>query len=191
VRAQHGRGAGSDRGLVVGEPRPIRGADLDQPGPGLRNDVGDPEAAADLDQLPARDHDVALALDQRGDRQQHGGRAIVDHDRGLCPGQLPQQPGDVVVARPTSTCGDVELEVGVTARGVRDGLYCGLRERGPTKVGVDDDAGRVQHRPQRGLQPPSRTFYQVRLVRRPGEQRGAPVGQLGARHRGGQPVHGG
>ena len=49
----------TDRALVVGEPGAVRGADLDQPRARRGEDLGDPEGAADLDQLAARDHDLA------------------------------------------------------------------------------------------------------------------------------------
>ena len=45
--------------LVVREPRPVGGPDLDQPRARLRDHVRHAEAAADLHQLPARDHDLA------------------------------------------------------------------------------------------------------------------------------------
>ena len=48
-----------DRALVVGAAGAVGGADLDQPRARLRDHVGDAEAAADLDQLPARDDDLA------------------------------------------------------------------------------------------------------------------------------------
>ena len=44
---------GADRVLVVGCPRPVGRPDLDEPGAGAREDVRDPEAVADLDQLAA------------------------------------------------------------------------------------------------------------------------------------------
>ncbi len=44
-----------DRGLVVGGARAVRRADLDEPGPGAREHVRDPEPVADLDQLAAGD----------------------------------------------------------------------------------------------------------------------------------------
>ena len=99
VRAHDRARLRADRALVVGAARAVRGADLDQPGARLRDDLGDPEAAADLDQLPARDHDVAPRAGERRGREQHRGGAVVDRHRRLRPGQLAQQPRDVVVAR--------------------------------------------------------------------------------------------
>ena len=59
VRAQDRAGALAERRRVVGQARAVGGADLDQPRAGLRDDLGDAEAAADLDQLAARDDDLA------------------------------------------------------------------------------------------------------------------------------------
>ena len=101
MRAQDRPGllaAGRQRGLVVGAARAVRRAHLDEPRARGREDLGDPEAAADLDQLPARDDGVAAARERRA-RQQHRGGAVVDGDRRLRAGQLAQQLLDVVVAR--------------------------------------------------------------------------------------------
>src|SRR5205085_7347104 len=43
------------RALVVAQVRAVRGADLEQPGAALLQDLGHAERAADLDQLTARD----------------------------------------------------------------------------------------------------------------------------------------
>ena len=63
---------GLERALVVAEPRPVGRPDLDQPRARLRDHLGDPEAAADLDQLAARDDDRPARAGQRGRGQQHG-----------------------------------------------------------------------------------------------------------------------
>ena len=81
---------GGQRALVVAEPRAVRGPDLDHRRAGLRDHLGDPEAAADLDQLAARDDDRLAGAGQRGDRQQHRRGAVVDDDRILRTGQLPE-----------------------------------------------------------------------------------------------------
>ena len=90
------RGVGTDRRGVVLEMRAIGGADLDQSAAGAGHDVGNAEGAADLDQLAARDDDLA-PVGQRVQHQQHGGSVVVDGGRGLGAGE-PQQPGgDVIV----------------------------------------------------------------------------------------------
>ena len=108
-------GVRPDRGRVVGEPRPVGRAHLDQPRARLRDHVGDPERPADLDELPARHHQLAPA-GERGGRQQHGAGAVVDDDRGLGAGQLAQQPLDVRLARPARARLEVVLEVRVAGR---------------------------------------------------------------------------
>ena len=57
-------GALGEGGAVVGDPRAVRRADLDELRAGRGHDVRDPELAADLDQLAARDEDL-LALRER------------------------------------------------------------------------------------------------------------------------------
>ena len=54
-----GRPAVGERRLEVGGARPVRRADLDEPGAGAPDDLRDPHAAADLDELAARDRDAA------------------------------------------------------------------------------------------------------------------------------------
>ena len=65
--------------------------------PGARHDVGHAERAADLDQLAARDDDLAAAR-QRVEHEQHRGGVVVDDGRVLGAGQLAQQAAQVVVA---------------------------------------------------------------------------------------------
>src|SRR5436305_12030673 len=60
VDAEDDRRLLADRALVVRGPRPVRRPDLDETGPRTREDLGDPEAVADLDQLAPRDHDFAI-----------------------------------------------------------------------------------------------------------------------------------
>ena len=59
------RPAVRERRLEVGGAGPVRRADLDQPRPGPPDDLGDPDAAADLDELAARDGDPAAAPRER------------------------------------------------------------------------------------------------------------------------------
>ena len=58
VHAQHRAGVRRERALVVGQPRAVGRPDLDEPRARLGDHVGHAEAAADLDELPARDHDL-------------------------------------------------------------------------------------------------------------------------------------
>ena len=102
----------ADRSLVVGEPRAVGRAHLDELRARAREDVGDAEAVADLDQLPAGDDHLA-SLGQRGEREEDGGGVVVDDERGLRAGQLAEQRGDVILARAARSRLDVVLEVRV------------------------------------------------------------------------------
>ena len=106
---------GPDRALVVGRARAVRRSDLDEPRARAREDVGDPEAVADLDQLAARDEHLA-AFGERGEREQHRGGVVVDDERRLGAGQAAQDRGDVILARAPRAVGEVVLEVRVAAR---------------------------------------------------------------------------
>ena len=65
-------------GLVVGQARPVRRADLAQPRPRGGQDVRHAERAPDLDQLAAGDDDLPAAA--RGAQAQHDRRGVVVHD---------------------------------------------------------------------------------------------------------------
>ena len=86
VDAQEKRRLRADRVLVVGGARAVRRPDLDEPRARAREDVGDPEAVADLDQLAAGDDDLA-SLRERGEREQHRAGVVVDDERRLRAGQ--------------------------------------------------------------------------------------------------------
>ena len=140
---------GADRPLVVGDPRAVGGADLDEPGAGARQHVGDPEAVADLDQLAARDEHLA-ALGERRQGEHHGRSAVVDDERRLGARDPVQQRGEVILTRAARTRVEVVLEVRVAAADLDDAVERRRRERRPAEIGVDQHAGRVEDAPQRG-----------------------------------------
>ena len=168
VHAQDRAGAGAERVLVVAQPRAVGGPDLDEPRTRLRDHVRDAEAAADLDQLPARDDHVLAGARQRGGGQQRRARAVVDRERRLGAGQLAQQRLHVGVARAAGAGLEVQLEVRVAGRGARDGLARLGPERGAAEVRVHDHAGRVEdaleRRRGRGPRPLTRPFAQVGVL---------------------------
>jgi hypothetical protein len=70
----------AERALVVGEVRAVGGADLDQRAPAAREDLRDAERVADLDQLAARDDDLAPGGERREREHQRRG-VVVGHQR--------------------------------------------------------------------------------------------------------------
>ena len=147
VHAQQQRGLGPDRGLVVRRARPVRRPDLDQPRSRPGQHVGNAEAVADLDQLAARDDDL-VPFRERGHREQHRGRVVVDDQRSLGAGQAAQELGAVILPRTARTGPEVVLQVRVAARRVTDALERGRRQRRAPEVRVHDHPGGVQHPPQ-------------------------------------------
>ena len=79
------RPAVGQRRLEVRGARPVRRPDLDQPRAGPPDDLRDPDAAADLDELAARDGDAAPAGKPDGERQRRG--IVVGDERVLGAGQ--------------------------------------------------------------------------------------------------------
>ncbi len=90
VHAQEHRRLGPDRALVVGGARAVRRPDLDEARARAREHIRDAEAVADLDQLAARDDDLA-ALRERGEREQDGRGVVVDDERGFGTREPPQE----------------------------------------------------------------------------------------------------
>ena len=135
---------------------PVGRADLDQPRAGPPDDLRDAHAAADLDELAARDRDAPAAPGQ-ADRERDRGRVVVDDERVVGAGQRDEVPLRCPEARAAPAGRMIELEEEVASRG-RRGRRDGRRRPGrPAQVRVDDDAGRVDDRGQaglvRGLQP--------------------------------------
>ena len=167
---------------VVGQAGAVRGADLDQARAGLGDDLRDPEAAADLDELAARDDELAPAR-ERGGGQQRRRRAVVDHERGLGARELAQQRLDVVVARAARAVARGR------ARGSRSPRPRGRPPRGrprpaapaPGSVWTTTPVA-LSTAPQRRAQPPARAGKQVRRVPGAGQDLVAAVGQRRAGH---------
>ena len=98
VDAEDGARRGAERARVVGGARAVGRAHLAQPRARALDDLGDAEPVADLDELAARDDDLAPARERRERQHQRGG-AVVDADRGLGARQLADERGDVILAR--------------------------------------------------------------------------------------------
>lgn len=132
----HGR-IGRDSALVIGKVRAVGGTDLDELGARGLHNIGDTEAAADLDKLAAA-HDNLFARSVSGQHQQHRGGIIVDDERILGTGERANQLCGMLLARPARAGVDAVLERAVPARDLGHGLGSRFRKRGATQIGVDD-----------------------------------------------------
>ena len=156
----HGR-VGRDGALVVGKVRTVGGADLDEPGARGLHNIGDTEAAADLDELAAADNDL-LARGMGGQHQQYRGSIVIDDERVLGTGERSDQLRGVLLTRPARAGVDAVLERAVPARDLGDGLGGRLRERGAAQVGVDDHARGINRRAQARQRGAMRTEFDGR-----------------------------
>ena len=132
----HGR-IGRDGALVVAQVRAVGGSDLDELGARGLHNIGDTEAAADLDKLAAA-HDNLFARSVSGQHQQHRGGVIVDDQRVLGTGKRADELSGMLLARPARAGVDAVLERAVPARDLGHGLGSRFRKRGATQIGVDD-----------------------------------------------------
>ena len=146
VHAQEHRRRRRHRSHVIGDPRPVRRADLAQQRARLAHHVGNAEAAADFDQLASRDDDLA-ARRQAGEDQHDRGGVVVDDQRGFGAGDRRDQRFGVHGPRSARTLLEVVFEIAVAARERGDPLDGRVAERRASQVGVDDDAGRVDDGP--------------------------------------------
>ena len=173
-----------ERRAVIGEARAVRRADLDQLRARGAHDVGDPERAADLDQLPAG-HEDGPALRERLEREEQRGGAVVDDERVLGVGQGREE--QLGTARPPASAPGlaIDLQVRVPGGRARHGADRGVGERRATEVRVQHDAGRVDHRREperRGSRSFDRAGEDLVVVRRLDAARGTRP-DLGERRR--------
>ncbi|OQC35601.1 MAG: hypothetical protein BWX64_02387 [Acidobacteria bacterium ADurb.Bin051] len=151
VDLEEERGLGGQRPFVVGEPGPVRRPDLHEPGAGGGEDLGDPERAADLDELAARDDHLPPGGEGR-EHEHERRRVVVDDQPRLGAGQRREQgagPG-VPVAAPAAR--EVELEVAAGVEEPGEGRGHAPGERRPAEVRVQEHAARVEHPAQRGAE---------------------------------------
>ena len=118
VHLEDERGVGGHRLGVVREPRAVGGPDVDQPGARLGQDVGHPEAAADLDALAPSDEHVA-SDGEGGENQQHGSGVVVDDDGRLGPGESAEQAPDRGLTGSPPAGREIELDVHRRRSGTR------------------------------------------------------------------------
>jgi hypothetical protein len=149
VHAEEDRRLGPDRRLVVGCARAVRRPHLDQACAGAREHVGDAEAVADLEQLAARDDDLA-SLRERGEREQYRRRVVVHDERRLRAREPADETVEMILPRSALAAHEIELEIRVAARSFEHACERLGRERGAAEVRVDDDAGGVEDAPEAG-----------------------------------------
>ena len=146
---QHAR-RGRDRVGVVGEAGLVGGADLDQPRAALADHVGDAEAAADLDQLAARDDHLARRPAARSGPAASAAALLLTTSAASAPVSAAQQRLDIWrSASRGAPRREVELEVGSSrARPRPRRPIASGGERRAAEIGVQHDAGRVDHAAQ-------------------------------------------
>ncbi len=168
VHDEDGAGVGADRRLVVGEMRAIGGAHLAEARAAPRENVGDAEGTADLDQLAPADDDL-LPGGHGVERQHQGPGRVVHHQRVGGAGEPRELRAAVIGATAARAAVQVELEGAVAGRDGLDRADRGGRERRAAEVGVQHDAGGVDDARERwvrcGLQ-------QARRSRRPSRRVG-------------------
>jgi hypothetical protein len=149
VHLQHERGLVVDRSGVVREPHPVRRTHLAEARTHRLQQLGDPEAVADLDQLPARHHDGATRRERAGDQGECRGPVVDDvHAPGVGHGGG-ERCHRGTAAPAAAAGGEVELHVG-RARRHSERVHGGRRQRGPAEVGVHEHAGGVDDPAQGG-----------------------------------------
>ena len=182
VHAQDRARLGAERARVVGRAGAIGRADLAQARARALHDLGDAEAVADLDELTARDDDLAPAP-ERCKREHECRCAVVDADRRFRAGQLAHECRDVILPPAAPARGEVELQVRVARRDGLHALERGVRERRAAEVRVQDDAGGVEHRTERWFERCPHAPAQLGRERRRGGvlAAGSPFGERRAR----------
>ena len=142
-------------GGVVGGAGLVGGAHLRQPGAAARQDVGHPEAAADLHQLPPGDGHP-LPRRQGGEQEEHGGGVVVDRQGPLRAGEGTQQPLRRLPPAAPAAVWQVVFQVRISPGGLAHRLRRPPAQGGAAQVGVEHDAGGVDHPPQGGAGQPLR-----------------------------------
>ena len=129
------RAALGERRLEVGGAGAVRGADLDQLRAGPPDDLGDPDAAADLDELAARDDHPAATGQADRERERRG--VVVGDERVLGAGQRDEVllGGPDAGAAPAGLAVELEEEVASRQRGRGRGYVARPTARGPGSCG--------------------------------------------------------
>ena len=137
-----------DGPFIVREVRLIGGAYLPEMAAAQLHDIRHPEGAADLHQLPAGGDDLA-PLGQGAEDQHDGGGVIVDHHGTLGAGEAAQQLFHMVVAASPMARLHVILQRGIAPCDVVYGVRRPVGQAATAQIGMENDAGGVDDRPQR------------------------------------------
>ena len=168
------RGRRADGAFVVGEAGPVGRADLDDLRPRGGEDLRDAERAADLDQLAARDDDLAPRASAARASSRAAALLLVTR-AASAPVSVGEQPFEAAGALAAAAGREIDLEVaggGLKGRQPRRDLR---GQRRTPEVGVQEDPGGVQH-PAQGRSEP-RLETEAEALRKPLE----PVAELRAR----------
>jgi len=120
MRPQQQRGSWRERPLVVLHVHLVRRSDFHERRAAALEDVGQPEASADLDELAARDHDFAT-LRERIENEENRGRAVIDRQRVLRAREFAQRAGHASVTRTAFARFQIVFEIRIAGADVRDG----------------------------------------------------------------------
>jgi hypothetical protein len=132
---------------IVLQMRAIRRADLAQLRARAAHDVGNAERPADLDEFAARNDDL-LPERERGQRQQHSRRIVVDHGGGLRTGQFADQVLDQIVAIAAAATVQIELEVHRLRQRNGHGTHGFVGQDRAPEVRMEHRAREVEYGPQ-------------------------------------------
>jgi|GEM_PF-3934159 len=165
MHAEDGRRLRGDGVLVIAQVRLVGGADLDQRRARGGHDVGQPERAADFDQLSTGDDDLPSTGDGVEDKH-GGGGVVVDDGGGRSTGETLEQPFDALVATGAFARLDVHLKNGIAGQLGADLVEGPGGQDRTSQGGVEDDPGGVDGSTEMG------TGGGVDKVKRPGERPG-------------------
>ena len=176
----------SSRPCIVAGVGPVRGADLDQPRPRLAQDVRYPESTANFDGLSPRKPRPPSGRHCR-QHQKHRRGTVIHDQRRLCPSQRAQQPGDLAHAATALVALPLDLQRDRVGGRLAHRLGRLGAHRRATEIGVDDDAGGIEHRSQprplqcsEGVEDASLDLWPVQRLA--GEELLAHLVQLGPSH---------
>ena len=122
----------------------VGGADLTQGDAGSGHDIGNPETAADFNELAAgNDHLTAFA--QRVHGKENAGSVVIDCHGVLGAGQVTDELRQDAVAASAPSGFPVKFQRGVARGGHGDGIAGRAGQDGTARIGVNDHARAVNN----------------------------------------------